>query len=94
MRAFPNSNDTRFVLLYGQYVDFTNLEYFFSENKDPNTASSSLIRDIIRKFRVLTNKMVRLQVREVEIAALLGLILWNEGEILNINLINIYYFSF
>lgn len=94
MSAFPEMDDTRFVLHYGQYIDETKLEFFFQEHKDPN-ASAAVVKEIIQRCRALTNKMRKLQIREQEIAALTGLILWNEGKYskLKTKLMSLFIFS-
>lgn len=53
------------------------MEFFFQEDKDPQN-SANMSKDIIVRIKHLVNKMRRLQIREVEIAALAGVILWNE----------------
>ncbi|CAD5228658.1 unnamed protein product [Bursaphelenchus okinawaensis] len=77
MQEYPQGDDTRWVLHYGQYCDITNFEHFFAEDKDPSIAAK-MCRPIMIRCRHFVAKMKRLQVREVEIAALAGVLLWNE----------------
>lgn len=34
MQIFPNSNDSRYAVHYGQYIDLNNLDQFFSDDKE------------------------------------------------------------
>jgi hypothetical protein len=77
VQTFPDTNDSRFVMHYGQYVDLKNMQYFFSEDKDPEESARHAVT-VISSFRQLVNKMQRLGVRDIEVAALAGIILWNE----------------
>ncbi|KAI6181830.1 Nuclear receptor domain-containing protein [Aphelenchoides besseyi] len=77
MQAFGEMNDSRFVLHYGQLIDSNKLEYFFQEDKDPS-ASANICKEINARCLHLTNKMRKLAVREIEVAAMAGIMLWNE----------------
>lgn len=91
---FPDPMDSRFVMHYGQYVDGKNMAHFFSEDKDPEDSARSVTvseyardyrcylrksQNVINILRNVVNKMVRMSIRDVEVAALAGIILWNEG---------------
>lgn len=95
-RAFPEMDDTRIVLHYGQYIDINKLDFFFQEHKDPSATIKwvkfflnlpdsilSTVKDILTRCVTLTNKMKKLKIREYEVAALAGIILWNEGNLHN-----------
>lgn len=51
-QIFPQPNDTRLVLHYGQYIDSMKLEEFFSEEKDPGQ-SARLVQKILTLIKIL-----------------------------------------
>uniref|UniRef100_A0A915D2T3 NR LBD domain-containing protein n=1 Tax=Ditylenchus dipsaci TaxID=166011 RepID=A0A915D2T3_9BILA len=82
MQTFkPEEN--RFVMHYGQYIDGDNMEYFFAENKDPEMLARMAI-NIMVPCRRATAKMRQMAIRDIEVAALAGIILWNEVGNLNV----------
>lgn len=79
LTIFPADDDTRLVLHYGQYVDSTKLEHFFADEQDP-TATAETCAKTIQRIRQVVRKMREISIRDIEIAALAAIILWNERE--------------
>uniref|UniRef100_A0A914DQ46 Uncharacterized protein n=1 Tax=Acrobeloides nanus TaxID=290746 RepID=A0A914DQ46_9BILA len=76
-QIFPQPEDTRYVLHYGQYLDNARIEDFFSDDKDP-AESARTFTAVFARCKTVCNKMIRLGLNEIELAALSGIILWNE----------------
>ncbi|CAK5015385.1 unnamed protein product [Meloidogyne enterolobii] len=75
--VFPEKNDTRFVLHYGQYADTNKIEYFFGDEQDPAQTAKMCIKTIQRCMQTV-EKMKEMAIRDVEVAAIAAIILWNE----------------
>uniref|UniRef100_A0A915P2X2 Nuclear receptor n=1 Tax=Meloidogyne floridensis TaxID=298350 RepID=A0A915P2X2_9BILA len=75
--VFPEKNDTRFVLHYGQYADTNKIEYFFGDEQDPAQTAKLCIKTIQRCMQTV-EKMKEMATRDVEVAAIAAIILWNE----------------
>jgi len=75
--VFPEKNDTRFVLHYGQYADTNKIEYFFGDEQDPAQTAKLCIKTIQRCMQTV-KKMKEMATRDVEVAAIAAIILWNE----------------
>jgi hypothetical protein len=77
MNAFPSPTDTKWAVHYGQYLDSTDLEHFFKDDKDP-TESAKLMGTVVKALIGIKNKLAKYKILETEIVALIGILLWNE----------------
>ncbi|TKR82008.1 hypothetical protein L596_015792 [Steinernema carpocapsae] len=73
---FPNPKDTRLSLHYRQYLDHADLSNFYGPEKHPQS-QASLTSFLFTRSRRLVNQIGRLKPSEMEIAGMIGLILWN-----------------
>ncbi|KAL3080764.1 hypothetical protein niasHS_005351 [Heterodera schachtii] len=74
---FPADDDPRFVLHYGQYVNLEKLDHFFGEIEHPEDTIRACSKTL-QRARTIAVKMRDMGVRDVEIAAVAAIILWNE----------------
>ncbi|KAI6196066.1 hypothetical protein M3Y94_01064700 [Aphelenchoides besseyi] len=73
---FPNDSKSYYVLNYGQLLNCSRMDLFYAE--DPNPIESvRQTEEVSIRFGMLTEKMMQMKVRDVEIAGLLGIMLWN-----------------
>lgn len=84
MTIFPGQDDPRFVLHYGQYADSTKLEYFFAEDHQDSVEVAKLCAKTLQRCRQVVNRMSELAIRDMEVAAMAAIILWNELAYMNV----------
>ncbi|KAF7635253.1 hypothetical protein Mgra_00005369 [Meloidogyne graminicola] len=82
--VFPEKGNKRLVLHYGQYIDSNNMEYFFGDEQDPAQTAKSCTKTI-KRFMQTVDRMKEMDIRDVEVAALAGIIFWNELAYLDVN---------
>ncbi|KAL7071008.1 hypothetical protein ACQ4LE_009735 [Meloidogyne hapla] len=82
--VFPEKGDTRFVLHYGQFVDSNKMEYFFGDEQDPAQTANSCVKTIQRCMQTV-DRMKEMAIRDIEVAALAAIILWNELAYLDVH---------
>ncbi|KAI6193527.1 Zinc finger, C4 type [Aphelenchoides besseyi] len=75
--TFPDPNDPRFIMAYGQYIDAEGLEYHYQDDPDPKESAKACFPLYILSRR-FTNKIAHLQVREIEFIGLCGLVFCTE----------------
>jgi hypothetical protein len=72
----PALPDSVFQLHYGQYMDYNNMEIFFTDMATRNQDATDIIHKNVKRTR---KTFSTLKIDECEIAALAGIMLWNEA---------------
>uniref|UniRef100_A0A183BQE3 Nuclear receptor domain-containing protein n=1 Tax=Globodera pallida TaxID=36090 RepID=A0A183BQE3_GLOPA len=81
---FPANDDPRFVLHYGQYMNVEKLDEFFTDIDSNEEELHKSCKKTFQRCRDVVNKMHDMAVRDVEVAALAAIILWNELAYMNV----------
>jgi len=82
-RVFTTEGDTRFALHYGQCFDVSRMEHFFAEDGDPESSARTAEGVMVRARRVVA-KMQKMGMRDMEVVAMAGIVLWNEVAQMNV----------
>ncbi|KAH7700462.1 Protein NHR-12 a, partial [Aphelenchoides avenae] len=77
VQVFPDPADNRIVTHYGGYISPETTRIFF-EGYDRVEEKEKILGPVLATARKCISKMCRLQVREVEVAALVGIMLWEQ----------------
>lgn len=79
-KHFPDSADKRISTHYGYYVDPNNFDEFFDNPNSPYLPEqkAKLIQPVLELSYKTVNKFRALQIRELEVAALASIFIWNK----------------
>ncbi|KAH7684482.1 hypothetical protein AAVH_41010, partial [Aphelenchoides avenae] len=89
LETFPDPGDNRVVVHYGGYVSPETVNIFYDEASNLHLMSrrlvgqvdiESFIRPLIHARRKCIDRLCRLRIREIEMAALAGVLLWENLE--------------
>ncbi|KAI6184811.1 hypothetical protein M3Y97_00636200 [Aphelenchoides bicaudatus] len=76
-KMFYATGNTHIFLHYGQFIDPNNLSHFFDETENPDT-KTKILSTALNRLQTLVSKMETLNIRDKEVSALTGILLWNE----------------
>ena len=70
-------DEIKWAMHYGQYIELNDLEHFFKDDKDP-AESVRLFSGVLKNLKYVKNRMLKFKILEMEMVALVGILLWNE----------------